>query len=104
MSGMVPVVMTNNGVVTASFNVQAQAESPSFVVFRAGPYVAATHANGAHLGPASLYPGLTTPAKPGETVVLYGNGFGPTSTQLVSGSLLQSGTLSPAPVIKIGGA
>ena len=36
--------------------------------------------------------------------MLYGNGFGPTSTPVVSGSPLQSGTLSPAPVIKIGGA
>ena len=41
--------------------------------------------------------------KPGETVVLYANGFGPTSTPLVSGSLLQSGILSPPPVIRIGG-
>jgi uncharacterized protein (TIGR03437 family) len=46
---------------------------------------------------------LTTPAKPGETIVIYGNGFGPTSTPLVSGSIAQSGTLSPFPVITIGG-
>jgi uncharacterized protein (TIGR03437 family) len=104
LAGAVPVVVTNNGVSSASFTVQGQAETPSFFVFGAGPYVAATHASGAYLGPASLYPGLTTPAKQGETVVLYGNGFGPTSTPVVSGSPLQSGTLSPAPVIKIGGA
>jgi uncharacterized protein (TIGR03437 family) len=46
---------------------------------------------------------LTTPAKPGETVVIYANGFGPTSVAVVSGAVTQSGTLSPLPVIKIGG-
>ena len=88
---------------SASFTAQAQALSPSFFVFNGGPYVAATHANGTLLGPASLYPGSTTPAKPSETIVLYANGFGQTSTPVVSGSILQSGILSPLPVIKIGG-
>jgi uncharacterized protein (TIGR03437 family) len=36
-------------------------------------------------------------------VGIYGNGFGPTSTPVVSGSESQSGSLSPLPVIKIGG-
>jgi uncharacterized protein (TIGR03437 family) len=103
MSGPVQVVVTNNGAVSASFTAQAQALSPSFFVFNGGPYVAATHAIGTLLGPASLYPGLTTPAKPGETIVLYANGFGQTSTPVVSGAILQSGTLSTLPVIKIGG-
>ncbi len=46
---------------------------------------------------------MTTPAQPGETIVLYANGFGSTSTAVVSGSETQSGTLSPMPVITIGG-
>ena len=103
MSGAVQVLVTNNGTSAAAFTAQAQAESRSFFVFNGGPYVAATHANGSLLGPASLYPGLTTPAKPGETVVIYANGFGPTSAAIVSGAETQSGTLSPLPVIKIGG-
>jgi hypothetical protein len=55
------------------------------------------------LVPVTLYPGSTTPAKPAESTVLYANGFGPASAPVVSGSLLQAGTLAPAPVIKIGG-
>jgi uncharacterized protein (TIGR03437 family) len=102
MSGAVQVVANNNGT-SAAFTAQAQALSPSFFVFNGGPYVAATHANGAYLGPVSLYAGLTTPAKPGEIITLYGNGFGPTSVPVVSASITQSGTLSPLPVIKIGG-
>jgi uncharacterized protein (TIGR03437 family) len=104
MSGPVQVQVANGGTVSAAFTAQARAESPSFFVFNGGPYVAATHADGSLLGPVSLYPGSTTPARPGETVVLYANGFGPTSTPIVSGSLSQSGALSPLPVIEIGGA
>jgi uncharacterized protein (TIGR03437 family) len=103
ISGMVPVQVSDNGVISANFMVQAQAESPSFFVFGGGPYIAATHVNGSYLGPTSLYPGLTTPAQPGETIVMYANGFGSTSTPVVSGSETQSGTLSPMPVIDIGG-
>ena len=103
ISGSVPVVVTQNGVVSATFMVQAQAQSPSFFIFGGGPYIAATHVNGSYLGPTTLYPGLTTPAQPGETIVLYANGFGPTSVPVVSGSETQGGTLSPMPVITIGG-
>ena len=35
--------------------------------------------------------------------MIYGNGFGQTSTPVVSGSMTQSGSLSPLPVITIGG-
>lgn len=104
ISGAVPVQVANNGVTTASFTAQAQSLSPSFFVFNGGPYVAATHTDGTLLGPATLYPNLTTPAKPGEIVVLYANGFGPTSTPIVAGSSTQSGSLPTLPVIKIGGA
>jgi uncharacterized protein (TIGR03437 family) len=102
MSGPVQVVVTNNGTVSAAFTAQAQTMSPSFFVFDA-THVAATHADGSFLGPASLYPGSTTPAKLGETIVLYANGFGQTSTPVVNGSKAQSGTLSSLPVVKIGG-
>ena len=104
LSGSVPVQITNNGIVSATFMVQAQATAPSFFVFNGGPYIAATHVNGSFIGPTSLFPGLTTPVQPGETIVIYANGFGPTSSQVVSGSISQSGTLSPLPAITIGGA
>jgi len=102
MQGSVNVVLTNNGVSSATFTAQAQALSPSFFVFDA-THVIGVHLNGSDIGPTTLYPGLTTPAKPGEIVVLYANGFGPTSTPVVSGSPVQSGGLPELPVIKIGG-
>ena len=103
LSGSAPVQVTNNGINSATFTVQTQAEAPSFFVFNGGPYIAAIHVDGSYLGPTSLYSGLTTPAQPGETIVIYANGFGPTSSPVVSGAISQSGTLSPLPAITIGG-
>ena len=102
ITGPVQVTLTYNGA-SASYSAPSQKTSPSFFVFDTAGDVAATHADGTLIGPATLYPGLTTPAKPGETVVFYANGFGPTTVPLVSGSITQSGVLSPLPVIKIGG-
>jgi uncharacterized protein (TIGR03437 family) len=104
ISGTPSVLVSANGAVSAAFTAQAQALSPSFFVFNGGPYVAAVHANGSLVGPTTLYQGSTTPAQPGETVLLYANGFGPTSTAVVSGSMTQAGVLSPLPAITIGGA
>lgn len=96
------LVVTNNAVVSAPFTAPAQALSPSFFLFD-GAHVAATHADGSLLGPVTLYPGASTPAKPGETVVLYATGFGPTTVPVNTGSVTQSGKLSPLPAITIGG-
>ena len=39
----------------------------------------------------------------GQIVVLYANGFGPTSVPVVGGSQTQSGTLAPLPSVTVGG-
>ena len=103
MQGPVSVVLSINGAAIVGFTEQAQAILPSFFLFGGGPYPAAIHLDGSLVGPASLYPGLSTPAKPGETIVLYANGFGVTSVPVVSGSVSQSGTLPVLPVITVGG-
>src|SRR6185312_1717374 len=63
----------------------------------------ATHLDGSLIGPTTLYPGLSTPAKPGETIIVYANGFGTTTVPIVSGGLAQSGTLTGSLVVGIGG-
>ncbi len=103
LPGLAQILVTNNGNGGNPINTQAQAVSPSFFVFGGGPYVAATHLGGSLLGPATLYPASSTPAKPGEEIVLYANGFGPTSSPVVSGSITQSGSLPTLPAVKIGG-
>ncbi len=101
----VVVQVTNNGAVSPPFTVQAQPLSLSFFTINGGPYVVAQHSDYSLLGPASFSaPGYPfTPAKPGETVLLYANGFGQTSPPVAGGSLAPSGTLSPMPVVTIGG-
>jgi uncharacterized protein (TIGR03437 family) len=105
MPAAVLVQVTRNALVSANFSVQTKAESPSFFDFNGGPYVVAQHAaDYTFVGPANLIAGLTTtPAKPGETVVLYVNGCGPTNVPVVSGSMFQSGALTPVPTVTIGG-
>lgn len=101
--GAVQVIVTVKGVASAAFASQAQPISPSFFVFNGGPYVTAVHANKMIIGPPSLYPGLSTPAKPGETIVLYANGFGQISPPVVRGSASQTGSLPTFPLVNIGG-
>ena len=103
IQGTVQVKLTNAGIASAAMDVQSQPSSPSFFIFNGGPYVTGEHSSGSLLGPSTLFPGLTTPAKPGETVVLFANGFGPANAPVVSGAVTQSGSLPVMPVIRIGG-
>jgi uncharacterized protein (TIGR03437 family) len=103
-SGPVQVNVTTGGATSAAYTAQAQEYLLSFFLFGAGPYVLGTHAtNGSDLGPTSLYPGLTTPATPGELVILYATGFGPISPPVAAGSEVQSGSLPALPLVQIGG-
>jgi uncharacterized protein (TIGR03437 family) len=104
IQGSVMVQLTTAGVASAPFPVQAQIVSPSLFVFNGGPYVAAEHAvTYSYIGPTTLYPGLSTPAAPGETIMIYGNGFGATSVNVVAGSETQTGNLPTVPIVTIGG-
>jgi uncharacterized protein (TIGR03437 family) len=104
-AGPVQLVVTNGTASSAAFTVNLRTASPSFPHFGASKYVAATHADGTLLGPASLSaPGYPfSPARPGEVVVLYGVGFGMPVTPLVNGSASQTGALPAKPAILIGG-
>ena len=101
--GVVQVQLTNTLGASASVHIPMQAYAPGFFAFNGGPYVAATHADGRYIGPLTLYPGSTTPAKPGETVIIYASGFGQTSPPVVNGSSSQSGPLPLLPAITVGG-
>jgi uncharacterized protein (TIGR03437 family) len=112
-TGLVPVAVTSGTILTPAFFVNLQAVAPSFLLFDAMGHIAATHANNTgcaasglidcYVGSTSLYPGLSIPAAPGETIVLYGVGFGLPATALVNGSAFQSGSLPVLPVCQVGG-
>jgi uncharacterized protein (TIGR03437 family) len=101
--GPVQIQVKNSGGTSAAYQVTEQSVAPAFFLFGGGPYVAATHADDTYVGPATLYPGLSTPAQPGETVVLYGKGFGQTTPAVVNGLATQSGNLPSLPRVTIGG-
>jgi len=76
-TGTVQVQTYSFGLTSAAVTVPVQAAAPAFFIQSDGKHVVATHADGSLIGPT----GTTgaTPAAPGETVVVYGTGFGPTS-------------------------
>jgi uncharacterized protein (TIGR03437 family) len=109
--GPVQVVVNNATGSSAAYASQALALSPSFFIFGSGPYVAATHVTNTgceasglvncYVGPTSLYPGASTPARGGENIVLYANGFGAVVPPVIPGSLTQAGSLPTKPQISI---
>lgn len=103
-TGPVQVIVANGTVSSAPFSANMKSIAPAFLQFTPQGYVVATHSNYGLLGPSSLYPGFSTPAKPGETVLVYAVGFGLPTSVLVNGSSTQSGSLPSFPDCKIGGA
>ena len=103
VTGPVPVVVTNNGVVSAAFSANLRGVTPAFLRFDVAGHVTATHADYSLLGPASLGTGFT-PGAPGETIVTYAVGFGLPSNSPTSGANPSTGSLSTLPVCQIGGS
>ena len=85
--GPVEVKVTANGVTSDAIIVNLDARSPTLFTFE-GKYLAATHADNSLLGKPGLFPSApsaTTAAKPGETIAMYGTGFGPTNPAIAAG-------------------
>lgn len=104
-TGSVAVVVTTSGTSAPPFQVNIRPVAPAFALAGATRNIAARHADGSLVGPAQLStPGFAfSPAKPGETIMLYGFGFGLPSAALENGSSSQSGALPVLPVIQVGG-
>ena len=102
-SGQAQVETYNFGLASATVTVQVQDVAPAFFLQGDGKHIVATHANGTLVGPASTTTGAT-PAAPGETIVLYGTGFGVTNPAAPEGKLITTPlTLATLPAITIGG-
>jgi uncharacterized protein (TIGR03437 family) len=104
--GPVAIIVNNGSTTSATFTANMQAAAPGFLRFGDGVHIAALHADNSYLGPASMsVPGSAfTPAAPGETIMLFGDGFGLPATALTAGSMYQSSPLATLPQIAIGGA
>jgi uncharacterized protein (TIGR03118 family) len=102
-TGRIPVQVSNGTLTSIAFNVTAQAVAPSFFLWPA-QHVTATHGDYSYIGTATSSP-PGTPAAPGETIVLWGNGFGATNPAVVNGQVQAGGApLVQTPVIQFNGA
>jgi uncharacterized protein (TIGR03437 family) len=101
-TGNVQIQVTAAGQTSNSFTAQKQPYAPAFFTFDNGKYVAAEHSDYTLLGATGLIAGVTTtPAQPGEVVLLYGTGFGPTSPATPTDQLVTAEASLPANSVQI---
>ena len=90
---------------SANYSANIQTLAPALFLFDAANrrYAAAQHADYSTVGPVGLYPG-SAPARPDETIILYGTGFGPTTPSLPAGYVVtQPSPLLGQATARIGG-
>ena len=103
--GTVNVVVTNNGNVSAAFPAALQQYSPAFFQYQATPYAIATRfPDNALIGNPAVISG-TVAAKPGDILILWATGFGPTSPPTPAGVAVSGApAVVTQPAITVGGA
>ncbi len=100
-AGQATVQTFNFGLASSQVTVQIQDVAPAFFLQNDGKHIAATHADGSLVGPSTT-PGAA-PAAPGETIVLYGTGFGVTNPAATNQLITTALPLVTMPTITIGG-
>jgi protocatechuate 3,4-dioxygenase, beta subunit len=90
--GNVSVTVTNGSATSDPVTVNLQRLSPGFFQF-ASENIAAVRADGSAIGESN-------PARPGESILLFGTGFGPTSPAATPGQAL-SGPLPTANTVRV---
>ena len=101
-SGQATLETYNFGLASASVTVQVADVAPAFFLQGDGKHVVATHADGSIVGPTTITG--DSPAEPGETIVLYGTGFGVTNPAAPDGKLITAALpLATLPTITMGG-
>ena len=88
--GPVAVTVTNANGTSDQFTANLILEQPGFFMFPQN-YLAAVRSDGAFIAKVGLFSGLATvPAKPGDVLLLFGTGFGPTNPPVPAGSVYSS--------------
>jgi uncharacterized protein (TIGR03118 family) len=94
------IVVTDNGLTSATMSAPTRAFGPAF--FPNGKYIVAQHGDGTIVGPTATN---TSPAKPGETIVLYLTGLGNTNPAFPSAQVVSTAApLAATATVLIGGA
>ncbi|HUB83749.1 MAG TPA: FG-GAP-like repeat-containing protein [Bryobacteraceae bacterium] len=104
VTGPVNVVVNNNGQISSAFQAQLQTYSPAFFLYGDTSYAIASHfPDYALVGNPSVIPG-TVAAAPGDILIFWATGFGPTTPITPAGVEVTSApAASVTPVITIGG-
>jgi len=95
-TGRLPLTVSTaagtSAAITVTVNtVQPGLWAPAQFVVGGNQYVGATHADGTFVAPAGAFSGYTSsPAKPGETIIFYGTGFGTVSSGTLPGQVTQT--------------
>ncbi|MBZ5611550.1 MAG: FG-GAP-like repeat-containing protein [Acidobacteriia bacterium] len=104
--GSAQVVVTNNGIPSQPATAQIQPFAPAFFPWPGG-YAVATDPNFQFRVKAGTFPGVSTaPAAPGDVLILWGTGFGPSSPQVPAGHQApadQTYNIATPVHVKIGG-
>ena len=105
MTGQVEIQVTAAGQASNSFATAKQAFAPALFSFDNGVYAVAVHADGTLVGAANVIAGVASrPASAGETIEVFGTGFGLTSPALPTGNLVATPSPLANPVqVTIGG-
>jgi uncharacterized protein (TIGR03437 family) len=88
------ITVTNGGVTSAGTNVMVNATQPGLLApssFQVGgnQYVVAILPDGTYVLPSGAIAGINSrPARPGETITMYGIGFGPVSPSVTAGQIV----------------
>ena len=104
--GAVPVQVTIAQGMSNVVDAIETALSPALFTFsqQGGKYAAAVRADGTYIAPPNLISGVVTvPASPGDIILLFGTGFGPTTPPTPIGQLINAAPLANQVTVQIGG-
>jgi uncharacterized protein (TIGR03437 family) len=89
-AGPAQVTVSNGSATSTAVTAMAQTVQPAFFIWP-GSYAVATHADYTYAVKNGTFSTVaTTPAKPGDVLILWGTGFGPTSPAVQTGMLTPS--------------
>ncbi len=96
--GQTTITVTNGAVTSDPYTIIVQSPDPGLLastvfLVNGKQYAAAMHSDGSFVGPSATIPGVYAwPAAPGETIVLYGIGFGPVIPSTPAGLIASQAT------------
>jgi uncharacterized protein (TIGR03437 family) len=102
-TGTVSVVVTNNGQASDPASATGQTFSPGIFPYNSTLAIATRHPDGTLIGDPAKVPG-TVQAKPGDVIILWGTGFGPTTPAIPNGQVVTAAlAVNTNPTVTIGG-